>query len=87
MSRPWQLDGLCVNRPEDEMFPVYAAAQHEAAAACKTCPVIRQCLAHALDNREEYGVWGGRTERERRALLKKHPGIRSWARVLVERSA
>ena len=28
-----------------------------------------ECLADALDNHVEFGVWGGMTERERRALL------------------
>ena len=38
----------------------------------------RECLAEALDNRTEFGVWGGMTERERRALLKRRPDITSW---------
>jgi len=38
-----------------------------------------QCRADALDNRVEFGVWGGMTERQRRALLKQHPEVRSWA--------
>ena len=36
---------------------------------CGTCPVIAQCLAHALAVREPYGVWGGRSEDERAKLL------------------
>ena len=35
-------------------------------------------LADALDNRVEFGVWGGMTERQRRALLKAHPEVTSW---------
>jgi len=27
-------------------------------------------------------VWGGMTERERRALLKRRPNVRSWRRLL-----
>lgn len=38
-----------------------------------------QCGADALDNRVEFGVWGGMTERQRRALLKQHPEVESWA--------
>jgi len=38
----------------------------------------RECLADALDNRVEFGVWGGMTERQRRALLKQHPEVVSW---------
>ena len=35
-------------------------------------------VAEALDNRTEFGVWGGMTERERRALLRRKPHITSW---------
>ena len=47
------------------------------------CPVRGECLAEALDNRIEWGVWGGMTERERRALLRKRSDVQSWRRVLV----
>lgn len=42
------------------------------------------CLTHALDNREEYGVWGAMTERERRALLRRRPATTSWAEIFKE---
>jgi WhiB family redox-sensing transcriptional regulator len=48
---------------------------------CRSCPVRFECLADALDNRIEFGVWGGMTERERRALLRRHPTVRSWRAV------
>ena len=41
--------------------------------------MILECGADALDNRVEFGVWGGMTERQRRALLKQHPEVVSWA--------
>ena len=41
--------------------------------------MIAECGADALDNRVEFGVWGGMTERQRRALLKQHPEVISWA--------
>ncbi|KQP65399.1 hypothetical protein ASF50_01010 [Nocardioides sp. Leaf307] len=40
-----------------------------------------ECLAEALDNQIEWGVWGGMTERERRALLRRRPNA-SWRSVL-----
>ena len=46
------------------------------------CPVRSECLAEALDNRIEWGVWGGMTERERRQLLRQRTDIRSWQTVL-----
>ena len=51
----------------------------EATAICRECPVVAECLADALDNQMEFGVWGGLTERQRRALLKQHPEVVSWS--------
>jgi WhiB family redox-sensing transcriptional regulator len=44
--------------------------------------VRTECLAEALDNRIEFGVWGGMTERERRALLRRRPDVTSWRDLL-----
>jgi WhiB family redox-sensing transcriptional regulator len=68
----------------DELF-VQGAAQNRAKVVCATCPVRTECLADALDNRVEYGVWGGMTERERRALLRRRPEVDSWRQVLEEK--
>ncbi|MFI6061796.1 WhiB family transcriptional regulator [Streptomyces sp. NPDC051286] len=74
----WVDRGLCRTRPE-RMFA--EGAQNEAKAVCADCPVRLDCLAYALDNREEYGVWGAMTERERRALLRRRPAVTSWAEI------
>jgi len=66
----------------DELF-VRGKAQREATAICRHCPVVVECLAEALDNRVEFGVWGGMTERQRRALLKQRPEVVSWSGFLV----
>lgn len=51
----------------DAMF-VQGAAQRNARQVCFTCPVRLECLIEALETRMEFGVWGGLTERERRAM-------------------
>lgn len=74
----WVSQARCRQADPDELF-VRGAAQRKAAVICRHCPVILKCGADALDNRVEFGVWGGMTERQRRALLKQHPEVSSWA--------
>ncbi|RSS84995.1 WhiB family transcriptional regulator, partial [Streptomyces sp. WAC02707] len=65
----WSQRAACRTVDPDELF-VEGAAQNKAKALCTGCPVRTECLAHALDQRIEHGIWGGMTERERRALLR-----------------
>lgn len=74
----WITQAHCRNIDPEELF-VRGAAQRKAVAICRHCPVVLQCRADALDNDVEFGVWGGMTERQRRALLRKHPEVESWA--------
>jgi WhiB family transcriptional regulator, redox-sensing transcriptional regulator len=77
----WASQGACRTTDPDSLF-VQGAAQNRAKAVCMSCPVRTECLADALDNRIEFGVWGGMTERERRALLRRRPNVQSWRRLL-----
>lgn len=78
----WERHGVCRMAEPDALF-VGGAAQQIAKQLCMGCPVIAECLADSLDNHTEFGIWGGMTERERRALLKRRPRVRSW-RALFE---
>ena len=80
----WVLQGLCLTADPDKLF-VRGAAQKKAAALCRDCPVKAECLADALDNEVEFGIWGGMTERQRRALLKQHPEVESWSDFFASR--
>lgn len=77
----WKQRGACRDADPDELF-VDGAAQNRAKAVCTGCPVRTECLAYALDNRIDHGVWGGTTDRERRALLRRRPTVTSWRRLL-----
>ena len=79
----WVSQALCRDGNPDDLF-VRGAAQRKAAVICRHCPVVLECAADALDNRVEFGVWGGMTERQRRALLKAHPEVTSWADFFAE---
>jgi len=77
----WAAKGACRSTDPDVLF-VQGAAQNRAKAVCLGCPVRTECLADALDHKIEFGVWGGMTERERRALLRRRPNVASWRQLL-----
>jgi WhiB family redox-sensing transcriptional regulator len=81
-NNDWAVHAACNGTDPDELF-VQGAAQNRAKMICMGCDVRTECLADALDNRVEFGVWGGMTERERRALLRRRPDVTSWQRLLT----
>jgi WhiB family redox-sensing transcriptional regulator len=40
---------------------------------CAGCPVRETCRGYALDNGEEFGVWGGLSEVERKQIRAEQP--------------
>lgn len=81
MDQHWTAYGACSGSPPDDLF-VEGAAQRSAREVCIGCPVRIECLVDALDHQILFGVWGGMTERERRALLRRYPDVRSWRDVI-----
>src|SRR5690349_11326635 len=84
--RNWRSASRCRTSDAENLF-VTGRKQREARSFCRVCPVRTECLAHALDQRIEFGVWGGMTERERRALLRRRPEVESWAELLADARA
>jgi WhiB family redox-sensing transcriptional regulator len=41
-----------------------------AKSLCQTCPIIDDCRKYALEEKEEFGIWGGLDPEERRNFLK-----------------
>jgi WhiB family redox-sensing transcriptional regulator len=79
----WRIAARCRTTDAELLF-VPGARQRDVRRICTACPVRTECLAHALDERIEWGVWGGMTERERRAILRSRPSVRSWAALLAD---
>lgn len=77
----WRVQAACRDENPDQLF-VRGAEQRKARMVCLGCPVRTECLGEALDNKIEFGVWGGMTERERRALLRRRPEVRNWRELL-----
>lgn len=55
----------------DERTSKGKADRAVAQAVCATCPVRAACLAYALDAGEDAGVWGGKSEAQRRQLRRE----------------
>ena len=66
----WYDDAACTQTDPEAFFPD-SRGESAARSVCAHCPVQRTCLQWSLDQRIEFGVWGGMTERERAVVLKR----------------
>jgi WhiB family redox-sensing transcriptional regulator len=71
MSTEWMAQGKCRDLDPAVFFPSDGLGVQEAQRICADCPVTEECLEYALANRIDHGVWGGRSERERRRLQRR----------------
>ena len=74
----WRDDAKCLEVDDPEMF--FPAARiafvlveqiDKAKAICARCDVAAQCLDYALTTGQNYGIYGGLDEKERRKLARK----------------
>lgn len=63
----WYLRGLCRTMDPAMFFPGRGEPTEPAKAVCAQCPVRAECLDYAMSTAQKYGIWGGTSERERRA--------------------
>lgn len=80
----WRHRAICRDEDPELFFPVAETGPRnllqiaEAKTVCRRCPASAECLLWAVDTGQEFGVWGGMTESERRAL--RAPDARRRAR-------
>jgi WhiB family transcriptional regulator, redox-sensing transcriptional regulator len=72
----WQLQGSCRGLPssvfyfpENERGHRRRRRELRAKRICLECPVIRECLRHALTWPETWGIWGATNPTERAEIL------------------
>lgn len=73
----WQTQSLCRGNHAHLFFPPSTFERKDdrerresrAKAICRVCPVVDDCRRHSLSIREQFGIWGGMTEVERREIL------------------
>jgi WhiB family redox-sensing transcriptional regulator len=81
----WRDQAACQDVSAELFFPVGASGPAldqigQAKAVCAGCPVADQCLQFAVTTNQEYGVWGGLDEDERRDVRRR------WRRELRQQS-
>jgi WhiB family transcriptional regulator, redox-sensing transcriptional regulator len=64
----WMDQAECVGADPDLFFPERGEDSRTAKEICYRCPVRQKCLEYAMKHGEKYGIWGGKSERERRQI-------------------
>lgn len=75
-SGKWRGGAACRMVDPGMFFPVGVTGLAEvqiadAKAVCQRCGVRKECLEFALATNQEYGVWGGMSEEERRTIRRE----------------
>ena len=65
----WRAAAACADSDPELFFPGTGEVPRDAIRICGECPVRRPCLTYALNSGSQYGVWGGATANQRRAML------------------
>ena len=73
----WRELAACRGTDLEVFFPGRGESAGPARQVCAACPVRQPCLDYAITNRIVHGIWGGLTERERRALRSR------WVRAIA----
>jgi len=68
---PWMDEAICAQTDPEAFFPEQGASTADAKKVCSGCPVRERCLQYALRNKERFGIWGAKSERERWKLMKE----------------
>lgn len=83
----WRHRAICKDEDPEAWFPLgdnnsyvkdsaaYLKAAEEPKAICSACPVASDCLEWAQETGQDYGIFGGLTAYERRALRKPRPRV------------
>jgi len=67
----WRSKGACQGLDAEIFYPENEDHAEFALSVCGQCVVRIACLDYALDTREQQGVWGGATARDRRKMLRQ----------------
>ena len=66
----WHRRGLCVGEDPEAFFPSHGDPGTGARRVCAACSVRDECLRYATAA-DEFGIWGGLDQQERRNLNRR----------------
>jgi WhiB family redox-sensing transcriptional regulator len=72
---PWSELAICTGEDPDIFFPAHGDTGAKARQICANCPVSEKCREYATQA-DEFGIWGGLDQEERRTLLIKRASAR-----------
>ncbi|MGH8898656.1 MAG: WhiB family transcriptional regulator [Egibacteraceae bacterium] len=81
----WRAKAACLGEDPELFFPIGTTGPaldqtQRAKAVCARCPACPACLQWAVETNQDAGIWGGKSEDERRSLR------RAWQRRAVGRT-
>jgi WhiB family transcriptional regulator, redox-sensing transcriptional regulator len=76
LHNDWRHKAACRHEDPELFFPVGNTGPallqiEEAKAVCRRCPEMERCLQDALETNQDFGVFGGMSEDERKALKRR----------------
>ena len=79
-SQKWE-GALCSNtkKYDPDLWFEHHTEQY-AKEICKTCPLLLTCAQYGIENDEQFGVWGGLSPTDRRALRGKRSNAKFGTR-------
>lgn len=77
----WSEFALCAETDPEAFYPEKGGSTTPAKKVCMACEVRTECLEYALEHQERFGIWGGKSERQRRALAKERAAAETEAEV------
>lgn len=64
---------LCAQTDPERFFPDKGSSSRPAKNVCLRCEARVECLQWALSTGQKWGVWGGKSARERRKMKSDRP--------------
>lgn len=70
-ERDWVRLAACRGMDMETFFPTRGQSSGPAKDTCARCVVREDCLDEALTMNERFGIWGGKSERQRRRIRRE----------------